>query len=177
MKVLRNIVLFVVALAVLLGVVSLFMPSTFSVQRSAVIPMEAGAVYAKFATPRTWAQWSAWSTQADPTLAYTYEGPDSGVGAIMKWTAKKMGNGQLEIVQAVPGQEVRYELRMQGGDMAVHGHVGFEAQGGSTNVTWHDRGDFGRNPLYRLFGPMMDGMLGGSFEKSLGNLKREAGGR
>jgi hypothetical protein len=176
MKLLRSIVITVGVLILALVGISFVMPATFEVERAMVVPSEPDVVYAKFATPKTWARWSAWTTKEDPTLVYTYEGPDSGVGAVMKWTAKKMGNGRLEIVQAVPGKGVAYELRMEGSDMQVHGHVRFESAGEGTTVTWHDTGDFGKNPIWRLFGPFMDRMLGSSFERSLMNLIEEGKG-
>lgn len=170
MKIFRNIVLAVGVLIVLAVVVACVMPNRFSVRRSRVIGADAGTLYAKFAAPRTWAEWSTWTTRGDSTLHYTYEGPDSGVGAAMKWTSKKFGDGKLTISEANPARDVRYELQMAGSDMHVHGHVSFQPAAGGTQVTWHDQGDFGANPLWRLFGPMMDGMLGSSFEKSLATL-------
>ena len=105
------------------------------------------------ATPRTWATWSAWTAEADPTLLYAYAGPDSGIGAVMKFTAQRMGNGELEIVEAVPGQAVGYELRMAGTDMKVSGRVTLEPAGNGTKVTWRDSGDLGRNVLLRYLAP------------------------
>ena len=176
MRILKNVVIAVAVLLVLLLAAAFFLPATFSVQRSAVIAAPAGQVYAKFATPRTWATWSAWTTEADPTLVYTYAGPDSGVGAVMKFTAKKMGNGELQIVEAVPAQAVSYELRMTGSDMVVRGRVAFEPAGGGTKVTWHDTGDLGRNVLLRYLGPMLDKNLAAAYEKSFAGLRRETKG-
>ena len=177
MRILRSVSLTVAVLLILLMAVAFFLPATFSVQRSAVIAAPAERIYAKFATPRTWATWSAWTTAADSTLVYTYAGPDSGVGAIMKFTAEKMGNGELEIVEAVPGQAVGYALRMTGTDMKVNGHVTFEPAEGGTKVTWHDSGDLGRNVLLRYLGPMLDKNLAAAYEKSFAGLRRETGGQ
>lgn len=176
MGLLRNLIIAVAVVLILLLAVAFFLPATFSVQHSAVIAAPAEQVYAKFATPRTWARWSAWTTEADPTLVYTYTGPDSGVGAIMKFTAKKMGNGELQIVEAVPAQVVGYELRMTGTDMLVHGHVAFEPAEGGTKVTWHDTGSLGRNVLLRYLGPVLDKSLAAAYEKSFAGLRRETKG-
>ncbi len=177
MKLLRNIALAVLVLLVLIGACSLFLPNAFSVQRSAVIAADAGSLYARFATPRSWARWSAWTTAADPTLVYRYEGPDSGVGAVMAWSAKKMGNGRLTIVRAEPPREVGYDLQIEGSDMRVHGRITLEPAEGGTRVTWNDAGDFGRNPLMRWFRFMMDGALGSAYEKSFANLRAETRAR
>ena len=177
MKVLRN--LLIVVLVILAGVLgaSFLLPPNFAAEGTDVVPGDAGPVYAKFATPRTWARWSAWTTRRDPTLVYTYAGPDSGVGAIMRWTSHAMGNGQLEIVGAVPGREVRYELGMTGSSMAVHGHVGFEPVPGGTRVTWRDTGTMGGNPLGRYLHPLLGRGLRAAYRESFANLRREAQGR
>jgi uncharacterized protein YndB with AHSA1/START domain len=176
MGLLKNLIIAIAVVLILLLVVAFFLPATFSVQRSAILAAPAEQVYAKFATPRTWARWSAWTTQADSTLVYTYAGPDSGMGAIMKFTAKKMGNGELQIVEAVPGQAVGYELRMTGSGMVVHGRVAFEAAEGGTRITWHDTGNLGKNVLLRYLGPMLDKSLAAAYEKSFAGLRREAKG-
>jgi hypothetical protein len=176
MRLLRFLSFAVAIVLALVLVIAFFLPATFSVQRATVIAAPADAIYARFATPRTWARWSAWTTEADPTLVYTYAGPDSGVGAIMRFTAKKMGNGELEIVEAVPGQAVGYELRMTGSDMAVHGRVAFEPTEGGTRVTWHDSGSLGKNILMRYLGPLLDKSLAAAYEKSFAGLRRETKG-
>ena len=176
MSLLRNLILAVAIVLILLLAVAFFLPATFSVQRSAVIAAPTEQVYAKFATPRSWARWSAWTAEADPTLVYTYAGPDSGVGAIMRFAAKKLGSGELQIVEAVPAQVVSYELRMTGSDMAVHGRVAFEPAEGGTKVTWHDTGSLGKNVLLRYLGPMLDKSLAAAYEKSFAGLRRETKG-
>jgi len=176
MRVLRVIAYALAAILILFLAVAFFLPSTFSVEGSAVIAAPADQVYAKYATPRTWARWSAWTTEGDPTLVYAYSGPDSGVGAVMSWTAKKMGNGQLEIVEAVPGQTLRYELAMAGSDMKVHGRVVFEPVAEGTKVTWTDSGTLGKNVLLRYLGPVLDRAMKAAYQKSFANLQREAKG-
>jgi hypothetical protein len=176
MRILRNVVIAVAVILVLLLAIAFFLPATFSVQRSAVIAASSELIYAKFVTPRTWATWSAWTTEADPTLVYAYAGPDSGVGAIMKFTAKKMGNGELEIVEAVPGQAVGYALRMTGTDMEVSGRVTLDPAEGGTKVTWRDTGNLGRNVLLRYLGPMLDKNLAAAYERSFAGLRRETRG-
>jgi len=173
---LRNLIVAVAVVLVLLLVVACFLPAKFSVQRSGVVAARAEGVYAKFATPRTWARWSAWTLRADPTLVYTYAGPDSGVGAIMRFTAKRLGNGELEIVGAAPGQSVDYELRMAGSGLRVHGHVAFEPAGDGTKVTWHDSGDLGGNVLLRYLGPVLDKSLAAAYDRSFAGLRLEAKG-
>ncbi len=177
MKVFTRIVLAVLALMLITLCAGFLMPSHYAVERSAVIAAPPESVWTRMATLRTWGRWSAWTSRADPTLAYTYAGPETGQGAVMRWTSRKMGDGALSIVGAVPAQSVDYELRMTGSDFTAHGHIRLAPEGGGTRVTWRDDGDLGGNPVYRLMGPMMDAMLGGAFERSLQGLRGEMAAR
>jgi hypothetical protein len=177
MKVLWTIVIVIAVLIALLFAGAFFLPASFSVQRSAVIAAPVDAVYAKFATPRTWASWSAWTTRADSTLVYTYAGPDSGLGAIMRFTSKKMGNGDLEIVEAVPDQSVGYDLHLTGSDMRIHGRIALEPASDGTKVTWHDSGSLGGNVMLRYLGPVLDKSLAAAYETSFQGLRRDLNAR
>ena len=173
MRSLRNVVIAIAVLLVLFLVIAFFLPSRFAVERSTVIAAPAGEIYARVATPRTWASWSAWNAKADSTLVYTYAGPDSGVGAIMRFTAKQMGNGELEIVEAVTDRVVGYELRLTGTDMKVSGRVTLEPAGEGTRVTWRDAGDLGGNVLLRYLVPLLDRNLATAYKESFEGLRRE----
>ncbi len=176
MKVLQTIVIVVfVVIVVLLGV-ALLMPAEFSVEDSAVIPAPPDSLYARFASPRTWARWSSWTDRRDPTLVYGYAGPDSGVGAVMTWTSAKMGSGRFEIAEARPVSLVRYELRMAGGAVAIHGRVALAPEAGGTRVTWRDTGSLGQNPIARLLYPLLSRQMHGAYEESFAGLRRDLAG-
>ncbi len=166
----------VVVLVVVIAAVAIYaftLPPEFSAQQTTVITCPAESLYVRFATPRTWARWSAWTTRRDPTLAYTYSGPDSGVGSAMQWTSKTMGNGQLAIVEAVPGRLVHYELRFMGNPAPIVGRVELEPKAGGTQVTWRDQGRLGSNPVMRLMYPLMKKMMVSSYDESFANLRNE----
>jgi hypothetical protein len=173
MKILRNAVIAIAVVLALFLAIAFFLPSRFVVERSTVIAAPADSIYARVATPRTWATWSAWTAREDPTLVYTYVGPGSGVGAVMRFTAQRMGNGELEIVEAVPGRAVGYELRMTGMDMKVRGRVTFEPAATGTKVTWRDSGDLGGNVLLRYLAPVLDRNLAAAYGKNFQGLTRE----
>jgi hypothetical protein len=176
MRLLKILFILLVVIVVLLVGIAFLLPSTFSLVGETVIAAPPDSLYARFATPRTWADWSAWTTEEDPTLVYTYSGPELGVGAAMEWTGTQMGKGRLEVIEAFPGREVRYELHMQGSGLTVHGHVLLEPADGGTRIVWRDRGDFGANPFNRYFGPFMDRMMGAAYEKSFSRLRGELWG-
>lgn len=176
MKLVRNVVIGIAVLFFATVIVGLFMPSTFAVERSRTIAAPPEVVFGLFATPRTWADWSAWNTRADSTLRYAYEGPETGVGATMKWTAKQMGSGTLRITEAAPHASVRYEVRITDTPVVVRGAVSLAPDGAGTRVTWHDEGEVGKNPMMRLVLPVIRGSMGNAFELGFDGLERLAAG-
>ncbi|HVP14883.1 MAG TPA: SRPBCC family protein [Terriglobales bacterium] len=173
MKILGIVVVVLVVIVAAVLTFALTLPAEFSAQDNALISAPPESLYARFATPRTWARWSAWTTRSDPTLAYTYSGPDSGLGATMHWTSQKLGSGQLQIVEAVPGRLVHYELHFMTSPAPIVGRVRLEPKAGGTEVTWSDQGSLGGNVVMRLMYPLMKTMMRKAYQESFANLRAE----
>jgi polyketide cyclase/dehydrase/lipid transport protein len=161
----------VVLLVALLFVVALVLPSEYHVKRSVVIKAKPEAIYPYLNNFKKWPEWVVWTTAKDPTLVYTYEGPEEGTGAISKWTSKKTGNGVMKMTDAKAKHGVMYELTMDNGKFYSNGAIVFEKAEEGTRVTWHDDGDMGGNLLGRYFVPFFDKMIGSDFEGGLQKLK------
>ena len=95
MKALKFIALAILLLnaALLLG--SFFMPRQWHVERSVVVAAQPEAVWEWVAPLRRWPEWTAWSSEADPDVKFTYEGPATGPGAVSKWSGPRIGGGQV----------------------------------------------------------------------------------
>jgi hypothetical protein len=170
LKIALIVLLSLVALAVLVG---FCLPSAWRVERSAVINAPPAAIYPLVADFKTgWPQWSAFD-QEDPTIRYTYSGPDQGAGAERTWVSEKMGNGGMKITKSDPETGIEFELTMERG-FRCNGKIAFARDGERTTVTWTDWGDVGSNLPMRYLMPMMDSMLGKAFEKSLAKLEEKA---
>jgi len=154
--------------------VGFFLPSAYKVERSLVIHAEAAAIYPRLASLKEWDKWSAWGKGADPAAKFTYEGPESGTGAVWKWNGPKLGNGRLMLTKCVPPELVEYELSFENDSFKGHGAIRLAKEGGATRVAWVGDGDLGGNPLKKLFGRLMDKMLGDAFQTGLNNLKAGA---
>src|SRR5262249_725979 len=105
----------VVLLVALLVVVALAMPSEYHVKRSVFIKAGPEAIFPHVNNFKKWPEWTVWTTAKDPTLAYTYEGPEEGTGAISKWTSKKLGHGMLKMTDAKLKKGVMYKFTMDDG--------------------------------------------------------------
>lgn len=171
MGILKKILLGIVVLVALLVVVGLFLPSSAHVERSAVIAAPICTVHALANGYARFNEWSPWAKR-DPNTKYTYEGPDSGVGAKMSWASddRNVGAGSQEIVESKPFELVRTKLDL-GDQGTADAFFRLSKEGEGTKVVWGFDTDFGWSLIGRYFGLAMDSLVGDDYEKGLANLK------
>jgi hypothetical protein len=177
MKILKKILLVLVGLIVLIAVVGLFLPSKYHVERSIVIQAKPAAIFPWINNLKKWNEWSPWTKEKDPTLVYSFDGPEEGPGAISKWEGKKFGDGSMRITESGETSGAKYALSFNRGKYLSTGTMAFEPQGEATQVRWSTDGDMGGNPLNRYFGLLMGKMIGPDFEEGLAKLKIKAEGK
>jgi hypothetical protein len=165
---LRLLVLGTGLLVVVIVVVGLFMPRSWSVERTRVVRAPAERVQAEVADLHTWEHWTPWSTSRDASLVVTFDGPPAGTGARMSWEGQRLGFGDLTLLAAERG--VEYEIAFRGVDQRTRGAILIEPDPAGARVTWRDGGELGWNPMMRLFAPVLEAKLGQDFEAGLGRL-------
>ena len=158
------------AIALVIVLVGVFLPSSFSVARTARIDAPAERIYDYVVEPRKWTQWSVW-TRRDPQMRITYAGPPFGIGARWSWESRKEGNGSMQLTRVEPARRVEYSLFLPDFNMRSGGAITLEPAAGGTLVTWTQKGDVGGNPLKHYLAAAMDRMVGPDFEQGLANLK------
>ena len=76
----------------------------------------------------------------------------------------------MTITEAKPDSVIRIDLNfMENGE--AKSSFTFHPEGGGTQIIWNFDVEAGVNPLMRIFGSFMDGMIGKEYEKGLSNLK------
>lgn len=164
----------VVLVAVLVAIVSL-QPAQFRVERSTTVSAPAETVFAQVNNFRNWDAWSPWA-KMDPDAKFSFEGPESGVGAIFRWSGNdKIGEGSNTITESVPGERVRINLVfIRPFEDTSTAEFTFKPEGENTVVTWSMFGE--NNFISKAFCLFMDmdKMVGGDFEKGLASLKAVA---
>lgn len=171
-KSLKAIVLAIMVIPIIIILCSLLLPSRYRVERSVVIDTRPEAVYAHVILLKHWPDWTAWTVARYPDMKYAFAGPESGVGASYSWEGKSSGSGELKITSVDPNKRLEYELSFEHGKHLSTGAIVIEPQGGAIKVTWFNEGNLGWNPVSRVFGLMMDRMMGPDFEEGLGKLKQ-----
>lgn len=171
MKVLKRIAYAISAIIALILVGGLFLPSMSHVERSVLVDAQPAQVFDYLNDFRKFNEWSPWAG-LDPDTVYTFEGPITGVGAVMHWSSEdpSVGKGTQTIIQSERPRVVvtHLDLGTQGESTAT---FQLDSVDGATRVTWMLDSDFGWNILFRYFGAMMDKLVGASYEEGLNNLK------
>lgn len=171
MRVITKILLVLVIGVLLILGVGLFLPGAAHVERSISIDAPPSAVFGLVNSFRDFNRWSPWFDR-DPEAQYTYEGPESGVGAKMSWTSDlpDAGSGSQEIVASKPYDSVRMILDF-GEQGTADSYFALVAEGSGTRVTWGFDTELGLNPIARYFGLFFDSLIGADYESGLANLK------
>lgn len=174
MKVVKNILIGLVALVVLILVIGLFVNSDYAVERQVTVNQPKDSVFAYVKLLKNQDQFSVWANM-DPEMKKTFSGQDGTVGFVSAWDSDNpdVGRGEQEIMKITEGERIDYELRFKEPfeatdnayltTMAVNDSV--------TTVAWGFNGhmDYPMN-LMLLFMDMEE-MLGGDLQKGLDNLK------
>jgi uncharacterized protein YndB with AHSA1/START domain len=170
LKLLKWVVIVLVALVVLLFAGGYALSPEFRAVRSTTVAATPEKVYALLADPREWKRWTVWN-QRDPAMAITYSGPPAGVGAAWEWKSKTEGDGKMSFTAAEPGKRLGYDLFFPDFGTTSSGALELAAEGNGTKVTWTMNGNMGSNPLFRWIALFGDKMVGPDFEAGLANLK------
>ena len=171
MRVLKIVVLVVIALSVLVFGVGAFLSKDFRVVRSIEIDAAPEVVFDEVNTLKKWNAWSPWLVR-DPTIKNAFAGPESGVGAQVSWTSEQSGNGTQTIT--LSERPTRIEMALDFGEMGQpSADWTFEPSDAGTQVTWGLTGT-AVGPLGGYFAQMMDGWVGKDYEDGLRRLKEVA---
>lgn len=153
-------------------VVVAMQPAEFQVVRSATMSAPAPAVFEEVNDLHKWQAWSPWA-EKDPNAENTFEGPDSGEGAVFKWSGNQdVGEGSMTITESNPYELIKISLHfIKPFEDKAEAQFTFEPAGDQTTVTWTMDGK--NNFIGKIFYLLMDmdQMIGGDFEQGLANLK------
>ena len=166
-------ILAIIAILLLAAIVLVAVqPDKFSVQRSAILPAPASAVFPHVNDLHLWEAWSPWAKK-DPNAKNTYSGAPAGEGASVAWAGnKEVGEGRMTITTSRPNEAVRIKLEFFKPFKATNAaEFAFKPEGNGTLVVWTMAGT--SNFMGKLFGLMIncDAMIGRDFEKGLANLR------
>ncbi len=101
---------YILPLALCVLVMSACSPTDYKVEREILIDAPADLVFSLVNNHKERDAWSPWEAM-DSNMTKTYEGPESGAGAIYKWTGNdSVGTGWMEILESEPNIRIKSKL-------------------------------------------------------------------
>jgi hypothetical protein len=152
-------------------------PRRITVRRTVWIARPREHVYPLIASFRTgWITWSPFGTQRDPTVTFTYDGPESGSGAVQRWTSRRMGTGEMHITRGDPTSGISYTIALTAAGIAFSGDCAIDIvpSGDGCDVIWTTTMDVASSLGRRLFGRLIRVGMTQGFDEGLVALKRAA---
>lgn len=170
----------IITLLVLVGlfalVVLFFFPNSADVTRTATIDAPPATVFNQVNVLQNWEKWSAWAEMDDNEVYVYSSSPEAkGKGAWYSWDGENMKQGKMTVTESI--QNKLFKTDMDFGPMGTAtAEMKFEAVGPEqTKVTWDFHTETTTtNIMGKLFMPMIDSEVGGSFEKGFANLNKVA---
>jgi len=174
MKVLKRILIAIVAVVLILLVIGFLLPRTRHVERSVAIDASPCAVFAQVNGFRQFNDWSPFVAVL-PGAEYDFEGPDFGVGSKMTWTTTgpSAKTGGQTVVASTPYERVDVEIDLGSQGVSQAAYL-LQPENQGTRLTWTFDTDFGLNIIGRYWGLILDRQLGPLYAQGLANLKRIA---
>lgn len=171
MRILKAVVIVLIALALIFFVGGMFLPDTYKVTRSKLINAPTSRVFDNVANFNNFLKWNPWTKMA-PSAQVTITGEPARPGHTWKWKGKETGEGQMEIKEVQPDSKIVYLLTFETPYESTADNIfQFKPSGSSTMVTWTMSGG-GNSILEKWMYLSMDAMLGKDFEDGLNSLRK-----
>lgn len=168
--VIKSIVFLIVGFTVLFYGGAYLLPPEVRVERSIEIAAPPEKVFAIAGDLRRVPEWSPW-VATDPATSFSFEGPEQGVGQVMRWSSNNplVGIGAEKVTEFTAGERLVTETDYGEFGTSTATITLSPAQGG-TRLT---RSFASALPgvVDRWAGLMIDGSVGAEYEKGLANLK------
>jgi hypothetical protein len=170
MKILKTIFSIIIILLVVVVVVGLFLPTSYTVERSIVIDAPPSQIHKYVGDLRNWDKWSPWKEQ-DSEMVVTLGQKTKGVGASQSWVGQGY-DGALTFTKDSQDDGIEYDVFFDDGTYMCQSAMVYEPlENKETKVIWTMNGDMNMPVVGGYFVLMMDSEVGSMFEKGLKNLK------
>ena len=112
MKILKKVLLAVLAIVAILLIAGLFVSKDMNAETAIIIAKPTTEVFDYIKHLKNQDNYSKWATM-DPAMKKDYRGTDGTVGFVSAWDSEKsdVGKGEQEIKKIVDGERVDFELR------------------------------------------------------------------
>lgn len=149
------------------------LPNTWRIDKAVLVRASPRRIFSLLDTLENWAQWTVWNPQNEPSLTFTYEGGQVGVGATQIWKSNRL-NGKLKITKISLDSELQYEFQLSQAGLCIKGTLVLGvADTLYTQVAWRcELEDLSKsiNPIQKYLGYALQKSFDTDMEESLNNL-------
>lgn len=173
MKILKILVGIIAILVIIFFVGGLFLPKTYSVNRTAVINAPDSVIYKNIADFNEFYKWNPWA-KMEPTAKTSVSGTAGQPEHLYNWEGKETGTGYMKILSVEPNKMVDIELKfIKPFESLADTRFDIVKEGDGNKVTWTMSGE-NVGTMNKWMGLMMDNMIGKDFESGLKFLKEKS---
>lgn len=173
MKLLKIIGGIIVGLLLIFFIGGLFLPKTYSVNRTTVINAPDSVIYKNIADFNEFLKWNPWA-KMEPTAKTTISGPVAQPEHLYQWEGKETGSGQMKITGVEANKMVNIELKfIKPFESIANTNFEIVKDGNGNKVIWTISGE-SKGTMDKWMGLCMDGMIGKDFEAGLKFLKEKS---
>ncbi|ESU23197.1 hypothetical protein FEDK69T_13490 [Flavobacterium enshiense DK69] len=174
MQILKKLLLFVLAIAVILMVAGLFVKKDYALEREIIIKKPVAEVFKYIRMVKNQDNFSVWNKK-DPNAKKEYKGTDGEVGFVYSWDSEndEVGKGEQEIMKIVENERIDLKLRFKE-PFEAEDDAYFVTEGLSPNETkvkWGFKGHLDYPMNLFLLMVDMEKEIGGAMEMGLSDLK------
>jgi Polyketide cyclase / dehydrase and lipid transport len=142
---------------------TMLLPRNVRVERVATIAAAPADIIAIASSAESYQTFNPYK-KMDPAFKYQAFGPASGVGS--GWTFESKDGKGKAVVTKVAADRVEYALDL--GQMGKPNQIiSVTPDGSGSKVTWTLDADMGNNPIGRVMGLFLDGMIGKNHESGI----------
>lgn len=176
MKLLKKIILVIVAIILIFLVIALFVDRNYSVERNVIINKPIAEVFDYVRYLKNQDNFSKWAMM-DPEMQKWYRGTDGQPGFVSAWKSEKknVGAGEQEILRIEEGKQIDYELRfLEPFESTQQAYITTTAiDSMQTRVAWGFNGHMAYPSNLMLLFMDFEEIVGDDFQTGLDKLKNE----
>ncbi len=138
MKLLKNIFLFLIFVAISIFTLSFFAPTQQRVEKSILISAKPAEVYNQMMLLQNFNNWSVWG-KADSTIKYTTEGKDGVVGTKIGWEGSPQlaGKGEITLTALQKDKSIMHDVNLfEPQQLQARSKFELNPVGNQTEVRW-----------------------------------------
>lgn len=138
MKLVKNLFIFLIFVAIAAFILSFLAPVEQKVQRSILINAKPAEVYRQMLLLQNFNNWSVWG-KADSSIKYSHDGKDGVVGAKVSWEGSPVlsGKGEITLTELQQDKLIKHNVQLlEPRPLTAHSKFELIPVGNQTEVKW-----------------------------------------